>query len=77
MGKGNAQMTSWAAGRLMTAQEVARVVGRSDKEIYKMAACGEMPCVRITGRMVRFEPDDLEKWLASKRRLRMSRGEGY
>lgn len=56
-------------GCLMSAQDVARVVDCSDKEIYKMAACGEIPCVRITERMVRFDPGDLERWLASKRRL--------
>jgi excisionase family DNA binding protein len=69
MGKGNLQTRPWVAVRLMTAQEVAQVVGCSDKEIYKMAACGEIPCVRITERMVRFDPSDLEKWLASKRQV--------
>jgi excisionase family DNA binding protein len=64
-------------GELLTAQAGARVLPCSDKEVYRMAASGEIACVRVTDCMVRFDPDELEKWLASKRRLGMSRGGGY
>lgn len=73
MGKDRTQTVLWPTSRLMTAQDVARLLGCSDKEIYKMAACGEIPCMRITARMVRFDPDDLDKWLASKKRV----GDGW
>jgi excisionase family DNA binding protein len=67
MGKGRAQIAPWTASRLMTAQEVARVVGCSDKVIYKLAAQQAMPCIRITSRIVRFDSRDVAQWLASKK----------
>jgi excisionase family DNA binding protein len=42
--------------RLLTAQDLAERWQVSDKLIFKMAAKGEIPCVRF-GRRVRFHPE--------------------
>ncbi len=53
--------------RLLTAQEVAQLINASDTSVYKMALRGEIPCVKITARMVRFDQDEIEEWLESKK----------
>ena len=53
--------------RLLTAQEVAQIINASDKSIYKMALRGEIPCIRIAAKIVRFDQGDIEKWLESKK----------
>jgi excisionase family DNA binding protein len=42
--------------RLLTARDLAERWQVSDKLVFKMAANGEIPCVRL-GRRVRFHPD--------------------
>jgi excisionase family DNA binding protein len=67
MGKDRAQTVPWPTSRLMTAQQVACVLGCSDKQVYKLAAQRMLPSIRITSRIVRFDPGDIAQWIASKR----------
>jgi excisionase family DNA binding protein len=45
------------------AEEIARSLGVSRSTIFRAAAAGSLPSVRI-GRSVRFSPEAVERWLA-------------
>ena len=47
--------------RLLTADEVAARWQVSDKLVYKLAAKGEIPCVKL-GRRIRFHPDAIDAY---------------
>lgn len=54
--------------KLLTAQEVADLIGgRSAKWVYKLAAEGRIPCVRLTDGTIRFRPEDLKQWFESSK----------
>ena len=46
--------------------EVAELLGVTPQHIYKMAACGQLPSLRISG-AVRFDPGEVSDWLKRKR----------
>lgn len=48
--------------RLLKIEEVAKRMGVSRTWIYKKCRAGILPHFRI-GRMIRFDPEDLEKWI--------------
>lgn len=48
--------------------EVAKLLGVTPQQIYKMAASGRIPSFRISG-SVRFDPDDVADWLRAKQSL--------
>jgi excisionase family DNA binding protein len=49
----------------LRANDIARVLDLSEKQIYKMAASGEIPSLRIAS-SVRFDPHDFAKWLRTR-----------
>ena len=49
----------------LKASDVARILDLSEKQIYKMAASGEIPSLRI-GSSVRFDPHDFATWLRTR-----------
>lgn len=52
--------------RLLTAQEVAGRLGVSIHTVYRLAGRAEgLPACKI-GRLTRFRPADVEKWLAAQ-----------
>ena len=54
--------------RLLTAREVSELIGnRSPKWVYRLAGEGRIPSVRLTDGTVRFAPDEIEKWIQSKK----------
>jgi excisionase family DNA binding protein len=50
----------------LTAQEVAGLLGVSDKHIYEMVADGRLPAFRV-GRSIRLDPQDVADWLRANR----------
>jgi excisionase family DNA binding protein len=50
----------------MKVSEVAKVLGVSPRQIYKMAASGTNPSLRISG-AIRFDPGEVADWLKKKR----------
>ena len=60
MGK-NRQQT-----KLLTPDEVAEMLRLARKTVIVMARDGKIPCVRI-GRLVRFDPAEIERWLRQQR----------
>jgi excisionase family DNA binding protein len=49
---------------LLTVRELAAMFRVTPDCIYRLARRGEIPCLRF-GRKVRFEPDDIERFLAN------------
>ena len=45
--------------------DLAAILGVDDKHIYRMAARGQLPSFRVGG-AVRFDPQEVAKWLRSK-----------
>ena len=45
--------------------DLTELLGVDDKHIYRMAARGQLPSFRV-GSAVRFDPQELAKWLRSK-----------
>ena len=52
----------------LDAQEVAELLGVSQKKIYRLAASGVLPSFRI-GKAIRFDAQDLAEWLRKKKHL--------
>lgn len=46
--------------------DIAKLLGVTPQQIYKMAASGRIPAFRISG-SVRFDPDEVATWLQGKR----------
>ena len=55
-----------ALPRLLTAQEVAKILNIGHSTVYQMHSRGEIPGMRI-GRSVRFLIEDVENYITSKR----------
>ena len=53
--------------KLMTAHEVAELVGRSSKWVYAQALQGSIPCVKLTDGTTRFIPKEIKEWIESKK----------
>ena len=45
--------------------DIAQILDLSEKQIYKMAATGEIPSLRIAS-SVRFDPHDFAAWLKAR-----------
>ena len=50
-------------GRLVGSKEVAKMLGVSERTLWKMHTTGEMPPPIRIGRAVRFSVDALKKWV--------------
>lgn len=49
----------------LRANDIAEMLDLSEKQIYKMAATGEIPSLRIAN-LVRFDPHDFAAWLKAR-----------
>jgi predicted DNA-binding transcriptional regulator AlpA len=46
------------------ANQIAKMLGVTTSEVYKLAACGKIPgVIRVSNRAIRFCPDKLTEWL--------------
>lgn len=48
--------------RLLSVPEVAALLGVSRAQIYRYVDAG-LPCVRLSDRVLRVRPSDLERWV--------------
>jgi predicted DNA-binding transcriptional regulator AlpA len=53
--------------RLLTAREVGELVGLSTEAVLRRWRAGEIPGYRIASNVLRFDPVEIEAWLALKR----------
>lgn len=51
--------------RALRVNDIAQILDLSEKQIYKMAATGEIPSLRIAS-SVRFDPHDFAAWLKAR-----------
>jgi excisionase family DNA binding protein len=51
---------------MMTARQVAELLGVHENWVYDQAASGELPSYKIGGTR-RFDPDELRGWIAAHR----------
>jgi excisionase family DNA binding protein len=54
---------------LLTADDVAQILGVPNSFVYALARRGELPMVRIGERYVRFRLDAIETWIAEHETL--------
>ena len=52
---------------LLTPDEVAAMLRVARKTVITMARDERIPCIRI-GRFVRFDPDEIRRWIDGQRR---------
>jgi excisionase family DNA binding protein len=50
--------------RLLTADDVAAVLGVPRSMVYTLARRGELPTVRVGDRYVRFRAEAVDQWIA-------------
>jgi len=51
---------------LLTAKEVAELLGRHEQTVYTMARNGELASVKMGSRSLRFRPSAIQAYLQSK-----------
>jgi excisionase family DNA binding protein len=51
---------------LLTAREVAVLVGVSSETVLRWVRRGELPAIRLPGGALRFPAQAIEKWLAAR-----------
>jgi excisionase family DNA binding protein len=53
-------------GPLLTAREVADLLGVHTETVLRWARRGELPAIRLPGGAIRFRDEALEAWLADR-----------
>lgn len=51
---------------LLKVEDAAKLLGVSISWLYKASAAGVIPTLKV-GRLLRFSPADLQRWLATQR----------
>ena len=54
-------------GRLLTAREVAQLLGVSTETVLRWTRRGELPAIRLPGGAIRYREDELHAWLMGTR----------
>jgi excisionase family DNA binding protein len=53
-------------GRLLTAREVAGLLGVSAETVLRWTRRGDLPAIRLPGGAIRFREDELDGWLTGR-----------
>ena len=56
--------------RLLTARDVAELLGVSSETILRWSRTGKLPAIRLPSGAIRFRPDQLDAWLVERATLR-------
>ncbi len=51
--------------RLLTYDDMVKILGLSKGALYGMVHRNAIPHMRLTGRIVRFHPEEIERWLTA------------
>ncbi len=51
---------------LLTDREVALVLAVQPDTVRRWAARGQLPSIRLGGRLLRFRTEDVERWIAER-----------
>jgi excisionase family DNA binding protein len=63
---------------LLTAKEVAEMIGCSKKTVYSWAELGNIPCIKFgQGKksLLRFNPEKIQEWIEARERKASGTGE--
>jgi excisionase family DNA binding protein len=52
---------------LLTVQQVAELLSVPAERVYRMVRGGELAAIRLGPASIRFDPEDLERWIAEHR----------
>ncbi len=53
-------------GRLLTARELAEMLGVSTETVLRWTRRGDLPAIRLPSGAIRFREDELDGWLAKR-----------
>jgi len=53
------------SGPLLTARQVAELLGVSAETVLRWTRRGDLPALRLPGGAIRYRETDLDKWLAT------------
>jgi len=53
-------------GRLLTAREVAELIGVSSETILRWTRRGDLPAIRLPGGAIRYREAELGEWLVAR-----------
>ena len=54
------------SAKLWDVREVAEFLGLAVGTVYHLLSQKRLPCVRLSGRCVRFDPRRIEEWVAQR-----------
>jgi excisionase family DNA binding protein len=52
--------------RLLTAREVAELLGVSAETVLRWTRRGDLPAIRLPGGAIRYHPDAIDEWLLAR-----------
>lgn len=53
---------------LLTDSEAADMLRLTSRQVARLAKRGELPSVQLPGNEVRYDPDDIRRWVESRKR---------
>ncbi|GAB6182813.1 helix-turn-helix transcriptional regulator [Thermodesulfovibrio hydrogeniphilus] len=59
-------MSDMKEKKLLTVDEVARMLSLSKQSIYQLVFYRKIPVIRLSKRALRFDPEAIERWLKEK-----------
>ena len=54
------------SGPLLTARQVAELLGVSTESVLRWTRSGKLPAIRLPGGAIRFRDDELDAWLRER-----------
>jgi len=54
--------------KLITANQVAQTLGYSRDHIWRLCKSGKLPHLRINAATIRFDADEIQSWIADRKR---------
>jgi excisionase family DNA binding protein len=61
---------------LLNESQVADLLGLTARQVIKLARCGELPSVHLPGGEIRFDPEDICRWVESRKLPANGQGDG-
>jgi excisionase family DNA binding protein len=52
---------------LLNYSQVSELLGVNLNTLYSMKCRGQIPCVQLSGRLIRFDSTEIDAWVASHR----------